>query len=33
MLSSAEIRARMAEKTAEFRDGCGEIYVTRPVAE
>jgi phosphomethylpyrimidine synthase len=32
-LSSAEIRARMAEKAAEFRDGGGEIYVHKPAAE
>ncbi|MGB8365625.1 MAG: phosphomethylpyrimidine synthase ThiC [Rhizomicrobium sp.] len=31
-LSTAEIRARMAEKAAEFRDGGGEIYVTKPAA-
>ena len=31
-LSTAEIRARMAEKAEEFRDGGGEIYVTKPAA-
>ena len=32
-LSSAEIRAAMAKKSAEFRDGGGEIYVTKTAAE
>jgi len=32
-LSSAEIRAAMAKKAAEFRDGGGEIYVHKPAAE
>ncbi len=29
-LSTAEIRAAMAKKAAEFRDGGGEIYVNKP---
>jgi phosphomethylpyrimidine synthase len=32
-LSTAEIRAAMAKKAEEFRDGGGEIYVTKPAAE
>jgi phosphomethylpyrimidine synthase len=32
-LSSAEIRAAMAKKAEEFRDGGGEIYVHKPAAE
>jgi phosphomethylpyrimidine synthase len=32
-LSSAEIRAAMAKKSAEFRDGGGEIYVSKTAAE
>ena len=32
-LSSAEIRAAMAKKAEEFRDGGGEIYVHRSAAE
>jgi phosphomethylpyrimidine synthase len=32
-LTTAEIRAAMAKKAAEFRDGGGEIYVHKPAAE
>src|SRR5580700_4908360 len=32
-LSTAEIRAAMAKKAEEFRDGGGEIYVHKPAAE
>jgi phosphomethylpyrimidine synthase len=32
-LSSAEIRAAMAKKAEEFREGGGEIYVPKTAAE
>jgi phosphomethylpyrimidine synthase len=32
-MSTAEIRAAMAKKAEEFRDGGGEIYVHKPAAE
>jgi len=32
-LSTAEIRAAMAKKAEEFKQGGGEIYVNRPAAE
>ncbi len=32
-MSTAEIRAAMAKKAAEFKQGGGEIYVHKPAAE
>jgi phosphomethylpyrimidine synthase len=32
-LSSADIRAAMAKKAEEFKQGGGEIYVHKPAAE
>jgi hypothetical protein len=32
-LSTAEIRAAMAKKAEEFKQGGGEIYVHKPAAE